>query len=281
MRGVFILGWLIILVGVACAQGMDSYGVDYQINEDRVYVLEKFEFADVQNLTDFELILPFDVRDVKLYVDGKKTDELISGRKIRVEYNTKEFIEEKKRFLTSFRAPFFTKLIKIRVILPEGAVLAKSVENSVFPYPSDVSSDGRRIFVEWVKEDVDKGEDFSFFVNYKKGFNENYLGYIIAGVIGFSLFIVYLYLLKKKATKEKKKKRQDKHKFEEHLKEDEEQVMNILKKKGGECEQSTLVVISDFSKAKMSRILQELEERKIVKKITKGRKNIIILKGKR
>jgi uncharacterized membrane protein len=67
--------------------------------------------------------------------------------------------------------------------------------------------------------------------------------------------------------------------IENHLKEDEEQVVNILKQREGNCEQGTLRVITGFSKAKLSGLLMELEARKIVHKEKRGKKNLVFLKN--
>ena len=67
-RGVFILGWLMILASLA--YGIESYSVDYQIYEDGVYVSEEFIFDSYMNLSDFELSLPRDIKDVKVFVDN-------------------------------------------------------------------------------------------------------------------------------------------------------------------------------------------------------------------
>jgi uncharacterized membrane protein len=66
--------------------------------------------------------------------------------------------------------------------------------------------------------------------------------------------------------------------LEKYLKEDERTVINILKMKQGSCSQSTLRVAGDFSKAKLSRLLMELEERGIIYKDSVGKKNIITLR---
>lgn len=63
----------------------------------------------------------------------------------------------------------------------------------------------------------------------------------------------------------------------EHLKEDERQIVEILKRKGGMCMQGTLLTIADFSKSKLSEILSELESRRIISKRKKGRSNVISL----
>ena len=63
-----------------------------------------------------------------------------------------------------------------------------------------------------------------------------------------------------------------------YLKEDERIIINVLRMKHNSCSQATLRVVTDFSKARLSRLLSELEERGIVYKEQKGRKNIITLK---
>ncbi len=63
-----------------------------------------------------------------------------------------------------------------------------------------------------------------------------------------------------------------------YLKEDERIVINVLRMKHNSCSQATLKVVTDFSKARLSRILSELEERGVIFKQPAGRKNMITLK---
>lgn|GEM_PF-3520923 len=66
--------------------------------------------------------------------------------------------------------------------------------------------------------------------------------------------------------------------IDRYLKEDERIVINVLRMKHNSCSQATLRVVTDFSKARLSRILSELEERGIIYKEQQGRKNLITLK---
>jgi flagellar basal body-associated protein FliL len=66
--------------------------------------------------------------------------------------------------------------------------------------------------------------------------------------------------------------------FERYLKEDERIVINVLRMKGNSCSQATLRVVTDFSKARLSRLLAELESRGIVTKVQDGRRNMVTLK---
>lgn len=63
-----------------------------------------------------------------------------------------------------------------------------------------------------------------------------------------------------------------------YLKEDERIVINVLRMKHNSCTQATIRVVTDFSKARLSRILSELEERGIIYKEQQGRKNLITMK---
>ena len=65
---------------------------------------------------------------------------------------------------------------------------------------------------------------------------------------------------------------------EKHLKEDEKQIVNILKTREGKCEQGTLRVVSGMPKSSLSRVLKELEERNIIYKEKRGKKNMVFLR---
>jgi len=67
--------------------------------------------------------------------------------------------------------------------------------------------------------------------------------------------------------------------IDRYLKEDERVIINVLRMKHNSCSQATLRVVTDFSKARLSRLLTELEARGVVYKQQKGRKNIITLKA--
>ena len=56
------------------------------------------------------------------------------------------------------------------------------------------------------------------------------------------------------------------------------QVARVLKLKEGSCEQGTLRIATGFSKAKLSRLLMEMEERHIIYKEQRGKKNVIFLR---
>ena len=126
---------------------------------------------------------------------------------------------------------------------------------------------------------------------------------IILAAVFIILLVVVMYLLKyivreqrkKRALKEKlgidvhEKEYKEEHReddselsmdaeVDKYLKEDEKIVVNILRQRGGVTSQSTLRIAGNFSKATLSRLLKELEQRNIIKKEQRGKKNLVILK---
>lgn len=65
---------------------------------------------------------------------------------------------------------------------------------------------------------------------------------------------------------------------EKYLKEDEKIIVNILRQRDGICSQATLRIVGNFSKATLSRLLVELEQRNVIKKEKRGKKNLVILR---
>ncbi|MBI1969923.1 hypothetical protein HYS48_04480 [Candidatus Woesearchaeota archaeon] len=63
-----------------------------------------------------------------------------------------------------------------------------------------------------------------------------------------------------------------------YLKEDEKVILRVLQTKRGKLSQARLRIITNFSKAKLSRLLKELEDRGIVIKEKAGKQNLVFLK---
>ncbi|HLC67224.1 MAG TPA: hypothetical protein VJK52_06320 [Candidatus Nanoarchaeia archaeon] len=65
---------------------------------------------------------------------------------------------------------------------------------------------------------------------------------------------------------------------EKYLKEDERSVVRVLQLKGGSASQGTLRIATNYSKAKLSRILTELEQRGVIHKDRDGKRNLVSLR---
>jgi uncharacterized membrane protein len=98
----------------------------------------------------------------------------------------------------------------------------------------------------------------------------SYTPYIIVLVVLVIIIIILFVLLK---LKEKAKK-----KPAEELTSDIEKVISIIKESGGRITQKELRKQMPLSEAKISLLITELEDKEIIRKIKKGRGNILILK---
>lgn len=58
---------------------------------------------------------------------------------------------------------------------------------------------------------------------------------------------------------------------------DEEEIVQLLVENGGRMKQSRIVTSTDWSKAKVSRLLSKMEDRDEITKLTIGRENLIFL----
>jgi uncharacterized membrane protein len=107
----------------------------------------------------------------------------------------------------------------------------------------------------------------------------NYLAYIIFGVFGIIIFglSVFIYLKYKKSLTKIKKDIEETVKAKDVLAESKK-VLDFIKQEGGRTTQKDIRSKFPSSEAKISLIITELEHKGIIKKIKKGRGNIIVLK---
>ena len=281
---------ILISLPIAIAEPIDFNVVKYDIRDNFVSFRNEINFHLDEDIP-IEIELPINYYDLSVNSGGNEVDYTIEDNRVKwivpkstnqliIEYKTEDFLEvgRKNFFITEFENQLFSSFVFFELSLPEGSVLDKSVNQgkSVYPEPEEIISDGQRIIINWRMEDVLEGQRTAVFVTYKDSLGSNLIVYFIVPLIAIILFLGILL-----ARKPKEKVRETiVNKPELHLKEEEKQIVRIIEKKEGKIEQGTLVIVSDFSKAKVSQILKELEERKIVKKVKKGKKNIIMLKSK-
>jgi len=276
----FILVGILAIIPQAFAE-ISQFSIDFTISVGKVYVVQEVLY---ENKSEFGIEIPEDATEISLAVDGsnyKIPDSRIfkvSGRDIKLVYLTKQFID-KNNFLIELTFPDKIKNLSVTLNVPSYMELAKPLEqktlasNAIFPKASSITTDGQRIIISWERNNLEKNDSISFLVMLKKKPDYSYIAYILAAVV--IILVIYI-VLRKPKTKVIVKTRTAK--IEEHLKEDEEQIVKILKSREGQCEQGTLRVVTGFSKAKLSGLLKELEDRKIIYKEKRGKKNIVFLK---
>lgn len=167
-----------------------------------------------------------------------------------------------------------TDRVSARVFLPEGYGIIES-GNAYTPDEAEVGSRGRRIFLRWDSDDVSIGDATTYSVNYEKlgVFESLALRHLTAAlalaVVVLALSLVYL---RRKYGGEKTIAS-----VFPVLKDDEKEVMRYIIDNEGEVEQREIVANMDYSKAKISRLVSDLEDRSLVRKEKKGRVNVVEL----
>lgn len=261
----------------------------YELQDDQsIKTIISLEFDD--NITrDVLLQVPTQHENLRVAKDKKLasyniensqlTVSLEDNQELLIVYYT-DFYTLNNEFVNSIKPIIGDGSLQVLFVMPTGYRLATSITsdeltNTVSPKPNNILSDGQQIILEWTRQNFD-GE-FALFVRYKKPVSQTIPIIILMIVIlllsAYSIYNFFREPQIKTITKD--------YDISDHLKEDEQIIINLLKNRGGECEQATLTLISDFSKAKISRLLFELEERKVIKKVKKGKKNYIMLKKER
>jgi uncharacterized membrane protein len=291
MKKLLFLGLILLLAVNASALEVNEYDASFNIVGEKVVVNIDLLFDKSVDVFKFEL--PKDNNALSVYLDDKQISPLIENNILKIQLNenskisfnyvTEELIE-KTNFLMNMKLNYDVDDLKIKLILPEGASLKKSIKQgdltsgSIFPKPTQATTDGRSVVFYWNKLNLEQGDEISIFtqIDPKKTNLGLILALVFAGIIVLGLVI---YIIKRKPKHIIKKEIIEKeYNVEKHLKEDEEQIITILKNKEGSCEQGTLRVITGFSKASLSRLLSELEARNVIHKEKRGKKNLVFLK---
>ena len=281
---IFIL-MVILMTTVVAAQQIEEYTV-------KVNLVGKSAVVDYAIKSDFsknlELKLPTDAKILDIseqnYDFKNGVLNVLLDRELTLEYLSKDFVEalDKNYFVADFGLPFDINKFSLEVVLPEGAVLDDP--KSVFPKP-EISSDGLNIILSWEKENIFEGESFPVFIIYKdeRAFPPWLLAVL---VVAFALIILFLNFKRKSYSKEvvskeppvkvvtKKEPVQTKP---IHLLETESKVVKALRAAGGEMWQKQIQIKTGFSKAKLSRVIRDLEARGMLKRIPLGNTNKIKL----
>jgi len=295
---IFVIA-LILTAPLAAATSLDYYEtvVDLDSKTSQFTFILLFEEAPTGI---FEYPLSFPIKDFETTANfknytcepaSKPWGTLIScdfskvtegGRALNIKFTTPEtikIIEDKILFATSIKTPQEVKKMVVKTVLEKGYILVEEPEETttLVPFsPKDGTegSDGRRIFVEWIRENVGSGEGIDVSVTYEKiepptTGNQNMI-FLFIGI----LILIITVLIGTRKGKEKKEIGM------EILKEDEKRVMEILKENKGMCKQRVIVGETDFSKAKVSRLLKDLEERGLITTEKEGRNKKVYIKQK-
>jgi len=189
---------------------------------------------------------------------------------IEISYTGNEKVTKKDNyyiFADSLIMPDAVNKFSVLVKLPEGMAFLKK---DAFK-PSDSSllgSDGRKLFILWNNDNLNKGYTFDFSVAYEpvNAFDYTIIGVILIALItGAVIIVVFLRYPKQKAVEF----------VLPVLKQDEKKIFETLLKHESGVKQKIIVTESGYSKAKVSKVLTSLQERGLVKLERIGRTNKI------
>ena len=261
--------------------------IDVEIMEDRslkesidiiIYPKEEIEF---------NLYLPNDYKNLDILFN----DELLnttSGQKIKlipnelnsikVSYTLSDAIEVKKNDLIYTRELVYpnVKNLIFRIKLPQAYGVNSEDISSIIPEPTYLQSDGKRIIVLWEMKSPQTPTMFK--IKYSSLVQNNGFGTTILIPLAFvmiCLISIGVFLFYRSSHKEPDVKIPP-----SLLSEDEMIICDILKNEGGKMKQKRLSSLTGFSKAKITKILTNLEKKELIEREPIGRTFVITLKKK-
>ena len=288
-----------LIVSAANGQGLEYYGVESTINEDMtvkttvsikfMQPVEAFEYVLAYKAFNLTATSSFDSPECGFF-EGKDTSRIVCSLKgmteaknlLTLTFYTKGQVTESRSestFSSDYSVPYPIKDTFIMIRIPKNSALSKEPANQSYS-PSDgkTLSDGKYIMVYWQQENLTLGSNIKYSVSYavpiSAGIYSNLLVVAVAAIVIISMISVAIYVrrgsLYAKTTTEV---------IASVLNSDEKKVVDILVKHGGKSGQKIIVRESDFSKAKVSRLVKNLKERGVVDiEPISGRENRIILK---
>jgi biotin operon repressor len=176
-----------------------------------------------------------------------------------------------------------TQNFSVMVKLPLGTVIIEKDKlngTGLEPFSppwGEKGSDGRKIFVKWAWQDPELAASIPISLIYEETnpietISRELLALGVGGiVILLAAAVGFFFYFKKPHIKT----------ILPVLTPSERKVMEVLLKEKGPVNQKKIVKETDFSKTKVSRIMKTLEERGIIERVRKGRKNIVKIKKHR
>ncbi len=183
----------------------------------------------------------------------------------------------KREIVSAYEIPLNTTSVFSSLKLPPRAALSEDPpENSISPRNGEIKTDGRHIIIFWTKSNITAGDLLTFSASYSlPEERETPINTVlIIPIIVVLAAFVWLAIRHKKATKSVGESA-----AVSVLSKDEKTLFDILKAHQDKVNQKVIVRESNFSKAKVSRLLKGLKGRGVIDiEAISGRENRIVLK---
>jgi len=248
--------------------------------------------TEVGNLT---LILSDNPEDVEVLIDGAEVSCLFQGEfarcgnlsagthTVNISYETSypiASVGENKLFRYTDRLPYQADNQQVTLTLPVGYIIprerGKDESFYISPKPAEVYSDGQRIILHWEQ----KGQELAISVLARKviGPPLGWMATTALSALVAAALAVWFVLGAYRAPKQKPS-RKKKSVVVPALMDNEQRIVEFLKE-NGEVWQKQIQISTGFSKAKVSRVIRNLEQRGVITKTIYGNTNKIALKQK-
>lgn len=276
-----ILTLLIVLLSLSLvvAQEFDTYSIKADISQD--IVVEEVEIT-FSNISELSYTVDGSIEDLQVYSrDGSVAFSLekgphsylvVSGLSdkghLKLIFKTDAPLlkrDDESETLFKVRYPLNVRNFSLRLILPENSLPASTRDAySIFPSPTDTFIEEGRYNIVWELKGIREGEELTFTASFsptKKSFVPHILVLMII-VISAAGLLIY--------------RRKKEELFMRGLDEDERRVVRLLKAE--KEDQKEIQNELGFSKVKMTRVVQKLEGKGLIRKEKTGRRNKLFLK---
>ncbi len=292
MKFCLLVAFVVLILASSVHAALTDWNVDISVNDDGSNDwMVTLTYNDTVTKSDYFVLAK--IYNVEVLVNNQSimcdvTEDLgmsivcnsIETNEIVYKFHTKKFVDtlpnNMKMFKYGFSVTQFVNKMHINLELPLGTALveeSKLGNTGLRPFDPDFgrqSTDGRRIFISWTFDKPILGQSINTYAIYEAIFPIDQLTLfaiiITAIIVAFLSFLIML---------SRKQKVRD---ILPVLTDGERKVMEILLREKGAVDQRVLVKETDFSKAKVTRVINDLVARGIIDKISKGRKNLIKLK---
>jgi len=288
-RFIIIVAFSLFLLPTVSAQIMRQLNVTVDILKDDSCNIElSFRFTD--KIKEVKFLFSGEIHDLRTE-NGKCTVKEDIGRILQCEppspfmvgditvktnFRGTGLIEKRGNIsYFSFDIPMVwdTDNVLVIVKLPDGMLLTEKVLLPISPSGADIRSDGRRILATWSLSNKRYGDVIPIRIYFETTSPERviYLRYRYLAAIAIVVVISLIYIYKRVSKRTEL--------VLSVLNENEKIVVDIIRKEGKEkVDQRKIVALSGFSKAKVSRIIDSLVGRGVIKVERIGRRNKITLK---
>jgi len=282
----------LVIVGNVSAMTVNSVHLEDLINEDNS-IQESF-IINISNNTDkvFTFTLPANAFDLKLNNNKFPIDTNVLNLPLncqtclfKIEYTIKDVVNfegsDVYTFSRTLNFPVVPSVLDYDVKLPIGYVIKSnnSLEPSIVPSASGISTDGEHIIVKWLQKDpVLPSRYYVSYSNHES--TENLASEFGNELTEWPVLVISLVLfllggiggiLIQKHYKNSKMKDYDIYSPSSLLSPDEKKVLELLKKNNNKMNQKNIVNDLSWSKSKVSAIMTNLEYKKVVKREKIGR----------